>query len=77
MRASLERELATFERHRGELEARFDGRYALVHGDVLAGVHASAAEAADTARRRFGAAPCLVMPIRAAGRPAVAATMFI
>ena len=48
------RELATFERHRAELERKYPGRIALMHEDELLGVFKALEKAIPTVLKRFG-----------------------
>jgi hypothetical protein len=48
------RELATYERHRAELERHHRGEFALVRGDALVGVFKDEDAALAEGRRRFG-----------------------
>ncbi len=59
---NLAKELETFERLRGEL-MKDAGKFALVHGDELAGVFESYADAIRTGYEKFGLSPFLVKQI--------------
>jgi hypothetical protein len=52
------RELATYERHRAELERKHRGQIALLHGDELVGVFRDRIRAARAAVERFGVEQC-------------------
>jgi hypothetical protein len=57
---TLERELATFERNRSELEADHTGEWVVLHEDAVVGAFASFESAAEEAVRRFGRGPYLI-----------------
>ena len=59
----LARELAAFEEHRQEFMSRAAGRYALVHGDELAGEYDTEGDAIKDGYSRFGNVPFLVKKI--------------
>jgi hypothetical protein len=56
----LEREATTFEERRAELASQALGKYALVHGDAVAGIYGTEREAIVTGRSQFGYVPILV-----------------
>ncbi len=60
--ANLAKELETFERHRGDL-MKDAGKYALVHGEELAGVFESYGDAIRAGYEKFGLSPFLVKQI--------------
>jgi hypothetical protein len=65
----LQRELDTFEAHRAELLAASAGRYALVHGDQVAGVFDNEHDGISEGYRSFGNVPFLVKKIEPVDLP--------
>jgi hypothetical protein len=65
----LRRELEVYESHRAELLSRAPGKYALIHGDELAGVFDTEADGINEGYRRFGYVPFLVHRIQAVDVP--------
>jgi hypothetical protein len=63
MKTPLDRELAAYEQHRGELLAAAEGKYVLIHGDEVAGVYESQADAIAEGYRQFGNVPFLVKEV--------------
>jgi hypothetical protein len=61
----LDQEIAAYNRQKPELELHHKGKWALIHGDDLAGVFDSFENAATEAVERFGAGPFLVRQIGA------------
>jgi hypothetical protein len=61
--ASFARELATYERHRADLERHHPNRVALVYGDQLIGTYATPEEADARGAERFGAEKFLIKEI--------------
>ncbi len=66
--ATLDTEIATFNRLRSSLEAEHMGEWVLIHDQTLAGTFASFEEAAQLAVSSFGRGPYL---IRQVGAPPV------
>ena len=66
--ADLSEEIAAYQAIQGDLEARYLGRWALVHDRELVGTYDCFEGAADNAVRRFGRGPYL---IRQVGAPPV------
>ena len=60
----LKKELETFQAHRAELLGRASGKYALVHGDQVAGIFDTEADAIRDGYGRFGNVPLLVKKIQ-------------
>lgn len=56
-------ELNTYERHRNQLLATGEGKYALVYGEEIVGVYQSKMDAISTGYQRFGNTPFLVKQI--------------
>ena len=65
---SLDKEIAAFEKMRGEIEASHMGKWVLIHDGELIGVFESLEAAAETAVSQFGSGPYL---IRQVGEPPV------
>jgi len=65
----LARELDAFEAHRQELMGRAAGRYALVHGDQLAGEYDTENNAIAEGYKLFGNVPFLVKKVEAVDIP--------
>lgn len=63
--AVLEREMATFERMRLELEANHNGEWIVLHEDSFVGAFESFEAAAEEAVRRFGRGPYLIRKVGA------------
>jgi hypothetical protein len=63
----LEHEVSTFEARRPALVSVALGKYALVHGDDVAGIYDTEREAIIDGRGRFGYVPLLVERITAEG----------
>jgi len=61
----LEREMATFERKRSELEADHTGEWIVLHEDELVGAFETFEAAAEEAVRRFGRGPYLIRQVGA------------
>ena len=64
----LSKEIAAYDRFRGELETDHFGEWVVVHDEHLAGTYADFQDAAADAVRRFGRGPYL---IRRVGAPPV------
>jgi hypothetical protein len=62
MSEPLSKELATFERLRGELLSA-PGKFAVIHGDELAGVFETYADALQAGYQKFGLSSFLVKQI--------------
>ena len=65
MMACLENEITAYELMQRDLESQHMGKWALVHGCVLVGVHDSFERVAEDAVRRFGRGPYLIRQIGA------------
>jgi hypothetical protein len=65
----LQHELEVFEAHRAELVGRAAGKYALVHGDEIAGVFDTENDAIRDGYGRFGNEPFLVKLIEPVDTP--------
>jgi hypothetical protein len=65
---SVDKEIAAYERLRPDLEARYMGRWVLIHEEKLVGVFRSFEETAAQAVDRFGRGP---YAIRRVGAPPV------
>jgi len=63
--ADIDKELATYERLREDLEAHHMGEWALVHDEQLVGTFASFDDAAQEAVRKFGRGPYLIRQVGA------------
>lgn len=63
MTTALAAERHTFARHKKALLATGENKYALVHGEEIAGVYESQQDAIDEGYRRFGNVPFLVKRI--------------
>lgn len=59
----LDRELATYDRHRRDLLANAEGRWVLVHADDVVGTWASQLDALTEGYKRFGDEPFLVKQV--------------
>ena len=59
----LKTELETFERHKHQLIAEHEGKYVLIHGNEVAGVWDTYADALKAGYDRFGLEPFLVKQI--------------
>ena len=59
----LEKELATYERHREELVLANEGKFVLIHGDAVAGVWDTYKDALASGYSQFGLEPFLVKRI--------------
>ena len=59
----LEAELEIYGQHRDSLLSTAEGKFALIHGDELAGVYESEMDAIAEGYRRFGNVPFLVKHI--------------
>jgi hypothetical protein len=60
----LERELATYEKHKEELLNAHAGKFVLVHGDQVAGVWDTYKDALEAGYGNFGLEPFLVKQVR-------------
>jgi hypothetical protein len=67
----LAQELDTFEAHRAELVGQAAGKYALVHGDAVAGVFDTEDDAIRQGYSQFGNVPFLVKQIQPVDIPEV------
>ena len=65
MVTGLKKEIAAYEKMRGDLETEHLGKWALVHDGKLIGTYESFAKAADVAVQRFGRGPYLIREIGA------------
>jgi len=63
MTLALAVERRTFAEHKAALLAAGENRYALIHGEEIAGVYESQQDAIDEGYRRFGNVPFLVKRI--------------
>ncbi len=63
--ADLRDEIAAYDAMRADLEARYLGKWALVHDRVLVGTYDSFEDAAKEAVHRFGRGPYLIRQIGA------------
>ena len=61
--SKLERELATFERHRAELLGTAERKFVVIHRDDVVGVYDTQADAISEGYRRFGNVPFLVKQV--------------
>ena len=59
----LQMELATYERMRAGLEAKYTDEWVVIHGDELAGIYTDFREAARDAGQRFGYGPFLIRQV--------------
>ena len=66
--AELDREIATYDKRKAELERHHKGKWALIRGEELEGVFDTFENAANAGVERFGAGPFL---IRKVGAPAM------
>jgi hypothetical protein len=60
----LEKELATYERHKEELVLANEGRFVLIHGDAVAGVWDTYKDALAAGYAQFGLKPFLIKQIQ-------------
>jgi hypothetical protein len=65
---ALEKELATYEFHKGELLGAHDGKSVVIQGDVVAGVWDTYKDALEAGYGQFGLTPFLVRQIHAVER---------
>jgi len=65
---SLQKELATYEREKSRLVSESEGKFALVHGDHVAGVWDTYEDALKAGYGQFGLEPFLVKQIQAIER---------
>ncbi len=56
----LKKEIAAYERMRGDLELEHFGKWIVVHDEKLTGIYDSFEVAADNAVQRFGRGPYLI-----------------
>ena len=65
MTPNLEREIAAYEKQRGDLEAHHMGKWVVFYGDDFGGAFDSLDSAAQEAVRRFGRGPFLIRQVGA------------
>jgi len=63
--ADIDKELAAYERMRGDLEAHHMGKWVLLHDEKLVGVYPSFDAAAQDAVAKFGRGPYLIKQVGA------------
>lgn len=59
----LDQEIRTYETHKGDLLEVAEGRFVLIHGDVVAGIFEDRMAAISYGFRRFGYVPILTRRI--------------
>jgi hypothetical protein len=65
----LEAEVQTYEKNRGQLVSKSEGKFVLIHGAEVAGVFESKIDAIKVGHQRFGRVPILVRQICSVDRP--------
>ena len=60
----LKKELETYERHKDELVSQSEGKFVLIHGDLIAGVFDTYKDALGVGYRQFGLEPFLVKQVQ-------------
>ena len=65
MTAGLKKEIAAYEKMRGDLEIEHLGKWVVVHDRKLVGTYGSFEEAAEDAVPRFGRGPYLIRQVGA------------
>ncbi len=63
MTAELQKELATYEKHREELLGSSEGKYVLIYGDEIFDTYDSQKDAVSAGYKQFGNVPFLVKHI--------------
>jgi hypothetical protein len=75
--ADIQSNISAFKRMQPELEAKYMGKWVLIHDDALVEVFNSFDEAAAAAVARFGRGPYLIKQVGEAPQTLPASVMFI